>query len=52
MDEVIVSMNEVAGQIPRELRCTNLGGLSTTPTSQKIAERLKSGSGVFRKCGC
>ena len=52
MDEVIVSMNEVAGQIPRELRCTNLGGLSTTPTSQKIAARLKSGSGVFRKCGC
>lgn len=52
MDEVVVSMNEVAHQIPRELRCTNLGGLSTTPTSQKIAERLKSGSGTFRKCGC
>ncbi|MGB0744236.1 MAG: L-serine ammonia-lyase, iron-sulfur-dependent, subunit alpha [Opitutales bacterium] len=52
MDEVIVSMNEVAHQIPRELRCTNLGGLSTTPTSQKIAERLTSGKGTFRKCGC
>lgn len=53
MDEVIQSMNEVAHQIPRELRCTNLGGLSTTPTSKKIAERLRSGSGCMTgKCGC
>ncbi len=41
LDEVIHSMNEVAGQIPRELRCTALGGLSTTPTSLEIADRLK-----------
>ncbi len=39
-DEVVQSVNEVAHQIPRELRCTNLGGLSTTPTAQRIAERL------------
>lgn len=52
LDEVIHSMNEVAHQIPRELRCTNLGGLSTTPTSQKIAERLKTSSCESRKCGC
>jgi len=44
LDEVILSMNEVAGQIPRELRCTNLGGLSTTLTSLKIAESLGDGS--------
>jgi len=53
MDEVVVSMNEVAHQMPRELRCTNLGGLAVTPTSKKIAERLKSGSGCMAgKCGC
>ncbi len=46
-DEVVVSMNKVAHQIPRELRCTNLGGLSITPTAEKIAAKLASGS-----CGC
>ncbi|MEO1973019.1 MAG: L-serine ammonia-lyase, iron-sulfur-dependent, subunit alpha [Pirellulaceae bacterium] len=40
LDEVIYSMNEVARQIPRELCCTALGGLSTTPTSLQIAESL------------
>ena len=53
MDEVVRSMNEVAHQMPRELRCTNLGGLAITPTSLKIAEGLKSGSGCgTRKCAC
>ena len=53
MDEVVCSMNEVAHQMPRELRCTNLGGLAITPTSKKIAERLNSGSGCgSRKCAC
>ncbi|MFK7910434.1 MAG: L-serine ammonia-lyase, iron-sulfur-dependent, subunit alpha [Akkermansiaceae bacterium] len=45
-DEVVVAMNKVAHQIPRELRCTNLGGLSITPTADKIAQRLAGG------CGC
>jgi len=49
LDEVIISMNEVAHQIPRELRCTALGGLSTTPTSRQIAEKLAKGEPV---CGC
>mgnify|MGYP000336084997 CR=1 FL=1 len=40
LDEVIVAMNKVAHQIPRELRCTNLGGLSITPTASKIAAKL------------
>jgi L-serine dehydratase len=44
LDEVIAAMNEVAHQIPRELRCTALGGLSTTPTSRQIAERLAKGA--------
>ncbi|MDA7881149.1 L-serine ammonia-lyase, iron-sulfur-dependent, subunit alpha [Akkermansiaceae bacterium] len=48
-DEVVLAMNKVAHQIPRELRCTNLGGLSITPTAGKIAERLKQCSSP---CGC
>jgi L-serine dehydratase len=46
-DEVVVAMNTVAHQMPRELRCTNLGGLSITPTADKIAAKL-AGKG----CGC
>ncbi|YCM44211.1 L-serine ammonia-lyase, iron-sulfur-dependent, subunit alpha [Verrucomicrobiaceae bacterium 227] len=46
-DEVIIAMSKVAHQIPRELRCTNLGGLSITPTADKIAKRLAGGG-----CGC
>lgn len=44
LDEVIAAMAKVAHQIPRELRCTNLGGLSITPTAGKIAEKLAKGS--------
>ena len=46
-DEVVIAMSKVAHQIPRELRCTNLGGLSITPTADKIAQRLAGGG-----CGC
>ncbi|MFT6178296.1 MAG: L-serine dehydratase [Akkermansiaceae bacterium] len=51
-DEVVLSMNEVAHQIPRELRCTNLGGLSTTPTAIRIGEKLtgKPSSGCGKVC--
>lgn len=53
LDEVIVSMNQVAHQMPRELRCTNLGGLSVTPTSRRIAERLAKGKlCATGKCAC
>jgi len=47
-DEVTLAMNKVAHQIPRELRCTNLGGLSITPTADRIAEKLAGKAG----CGC
>lgn len=47
-DEVVVAMNKVAHQIPRELRCTNLGGLSITPTAHSIAEKLAGNA----SCGC
>lgn len=46
-DEVVLAMAKVAHQIPRELRCTNLGGLSITPTAARIAEKL-AGNG----CQC
>ena len=48
-DEVVVVMNKVAHQIPRELRCTNLGGFFITPTADRIAQRLAGKSG---SCGC
>jgi L-serine dehydratase len=42
LDEVIAAMDEVGRSLPAALRCTALGGLSVTPTSQAIAERLRS----------
>jgi len=53
LDEVIETAKQVAKQMPRELRCTNLGGLSITPTAlaleEKLAAKRKScGTG----CGC
>jgi L-serine dehydratase len=41
LDEVIGAMDQVGRSIPRELRCTALGGLSVTPTSQEIGRRLE-----------
>ena len=43
LDEVIETAQRVAGQMPRELRCTALGGLSITPT---LAQR-PSGDNVL-----
>ena len=39
-DEVVQAMDEVGHALPRELRCTGLGGLATTPTAQKIEARM------------
>ncbi len=44
LDEVIVSMYEVGSLLPRELRCTGLGGLAVTPTGKS----LKAGIGCPR----
>ncbi len=52
-DEVIEAAMRVSAQMPRELRCTALGGLSTTPTSLSIEQKLlarKTGCGTT--CGC
>jgi L-serine dehydratase len=53
-DEVLESAQRVAGQMPRELRCTSLGGLAITKTSLEIERRLaglKVG-GCGGGCGC
>ncbi len=42
LDEVIETMNRVGKALPRELRCTALGGLSVTKTSREIAAKLSS----------
>jgi L-serine dehydratase len=40
LDEVIETMDRVGKSLPVELRCTGLGGLSLTPASQAIENRL------------
>lgn len=40
LDEVIDAARGVAEQMPREHRCTSLGGLAITPTSLAIEKRL------------
>ena len=41
LDEVIETLARVGGNMPAELRCTAMGGLSITPTSKLIEEKLK-----------
>ena len=41
LDEVIEAMDRVGRSLPHELRCTALGGLSTTRTSKAIETKLK-----------
>lgn len=41
LNEVIEAMDIVGKSIPKELRCTSLGGLSVTPTSKEIEKELK-----------
>ena len=41
LDEVIETMDRVGRSLPRELRCTALGGLSVTRTSRDIESRLE-----------
>ena len=42
LDEVIEAADRVGRSLPRELRCTALGGLSTTNTSQDLEKRLRT----------
>lgn len=54
LDETIATAKRVAAQMPRELRCTALGGLAITPTSLalelQLADRKSAGCGSG--CGC
>jgi L-serine dehydratase len=55
LDEVIETAQRVAGQMPRELRCTALGGLSITKTSLAIEAKLaakKAAACGAPTCGC
>jgi len=38
LDEVIITMGKVGLMLPRELRCTVLGGLCETPTAKRLQE--------------
>ncbi len=52
-DEVVETAQRVANQMPRELRCTALGGLSITPTSKAIEQRLAARkSAACGSCAC
>jgi len=41
LGEVIDAMRSVGNEMPRSLCCTGLGGLSLTPTSKRLHNRLK-----------
>jgi len=49
LDEVIATMKKVGDKIDNTLRCTNLGGLSITPTAKKIEGKLEGQSTTFYK---
>lgn len=51
-DEVVDAARRVAGQMPRELRCTALGGLATTPTALKLEEALSTKRRCSTGCSC
>ena len=48
LDEVIDAAKGVAAMMPREHRCTSLGGLAITPTSLEIERKL----GTLKAKGC
>ncbi len=51
LDEVISTMKAVGDQIHHTLRCTNLGGLSVTPSAKKIEAMLEERSAtVYKNC--
>ena len=53
LDEVIDAAKSVAAMMPREHRCTSLGGLAITPTSLEIERKLGAKKGLgCGGCGC
>jgi L-serine dehydratase len=53
LDEVIDAAKHVSEMMPREHRCTSLGGLAITPTSLEIERKLAAlQSKGCGSCGC
>lgn len=52
LDEVIAAAKAVANAMPREHRCTSLGGLAVTPTSLEIEKRLATLKKGCGSCHC
>lgn len=42
LDEVIEAMDKIGRSMPCQLRCTGLGGLAITPTSQRLEAELQA----------
>jgi L-serine dehydratase len=51
-DEVVDAAKRVSAQMPRELRCTALGGLATTKTAQAIELKLAGARAAACGSGC
>jgi L-serine dehydratase len=51
-DEVVDAARRVANQMPREHRCTSLGGLATTPTALKLEAALATQRRCSTGCAC
>ncbi|MFN0128217.1 MAG: serine dehydratase, partial [Verrucomicrobiales bacterium] len=52
LDEVIAAAKSVAHRMPREHRCTALGGLSITPASLAIEQRLAATKSACHASAC
>jgi L-serine dehydratase len=51
LDAGIETVDRVGRSLPRELRCTALGGLSVTETSRRIEDRLRRGRDAADETG-
>jgi L-serine dehydratase len=52
LDEVIETAKQVGARMPREVRCTNLGGLSITPTALALEAKLATRRAAACASGC
>lgn len=51
-DEVVDAARRVADRMPREHRCTALGGLADTPTARRLEAGLAARKSCVTKCNC
>jgi L-serine dehydratase len=51
-DEVVDAARRVSDRMPREHRCTSLGGLATTPTALALQADLATRKACGGGCGC